>query len=286
MPMMRLSIYSFFLFSLFLSPFLYAQEEEDQSLQADQQGFFPLLDLEAEVPEPLPIKKKFVPKSVYYGIKGKRVRVRSFQHLQPILEQAYYIKNLEERPPPYVQAIFWYDKKERRFRKTRTFSSQKGYLLHGRYEKKMDKQVLQVGYFYKGTLHGRWLRWSRKNLLLSKENYRKGWAAEAQITFYDPQRKLLREVIPVQHGEKEGEYFAFYPSGNLAVRGQYRHDKRVGKWESYHPILLGGKRRLVERIIQYPETAFEDEISPYIVREWSQDGTLLYAKKDYLQSVQ
>ena len=255
--------------------------------ETDDRGFYPPLQLEDEIASPVGIKKKYVPKSVYYNIKGRKVTIRSLVKRELIIEKTYRLKVQNETPPPFVKEIYWYDKKKRQLRKTKKFDPKKGYLLHGRYEKKIrkTKQILQTGFFFKGAKHGRWVTWTKNNTLINKEYFFKGWHADSNITYYDIKREKLREIIPVRYGERHGEYLAFYQNGNLAAKGLYEHDKKIGVWESYHPTLLGGKRSLVKRMIQYPENAFDETLKPYILREWNPEGDLLYDRVKYLKSL-
>ena len=80
----------------------------------------------------------------------------------------------------------------------------------------------------------------------------------------------MKEIVPIEYGEKEGYYYRFYENGQVAVTGEYRFDQRVGDWTEYYP---NSKRK---KIIAYQKEAFDDEIKPYIKAEWNDKGKEIY----------
>ena len=128
--------------------------------------------------------------------------------------------------------------------------------------------------FYKGTKHGRWTRYNRKEILLDKEKYTRGWPRESEITYYDKDgRTKVREVIPVEYGEEEGYYFYFHPKGRVAVEGEYKDGKKVGFWTEYYDFEKRAKKQ-----IKYPDDPY-DESKPYIAKEWNPEGQVVYEYK-------
>jgi antitoxin component YwqK of YwqJK toxin-antitoxin module len=240
-------------------------EPQDQQFTVDA----PSLDFNKQ-DEPEEPKKKKVKKKVFYGIKTKKGFTRKGQGNRITFETFYYLKK-SENPQGFVRDIYWYDFARKEIRKTQKFDPTKGVLLHGPYEKRQGEIVLEKGIFYKGTKHGRWMQYSRDSVLLDKEKYFRGWPKESIVTFYDPvERKRMKEMTPIEYGEKEGYYYYFHENGTLAVHGEYRWDQRVGDWVEYYP---NGRRK---KIIAYPKEAFDKSMTPYIKAEWNEKGKEIY----------
>ncbi len=215
-------------------------------------------------------KKKKVKKKVYYGIKTKKGFTRKGQG-DRITYELFYVLKKPERPQTFVRDIYWYDYTRREIRKTTTFDPAKGVLLHGPYEKRQGDVVLEKGIFYKGTRHGRWKKYNRDSTLVDKDRYYRGWPKESLVSYYDPQeRKRMKEMTPIEYGEKEGYYYFFHENGQLAVQGEYRWDEKVGDWTEYYS---NGKRK---KIITYPKEPFDESIMPYVKAEWNEKGKELY----------
>lgn len=82
----------------------------------------------------------------------------------------------------------------------------------------------------------------------------------------------MKEITPVEYGEKEGFYYRFYENGQMAVSGEYHWDQKVGDWTEYYP---GNKRK---KIITYPkrDDVFEKDEKPYVKVEWNDKGKEVY----------
>jgi antitoxin component YwqK of YwqJK toxin-antitoxin module len=80
----------------------------------------------------------------------------------------------------------------------------------------------------------------------------------------------MKEIIPIEFGEKEGYYYRFHESGMVAVTGEYRWDQKVGDWTEYYP---NNKRK---KIITYQKEAFDEEVRPYVKVEWNDKGKEIY----------
>jgi antitoxin component YwqK of YwqJK toxin-antitoxin module len=227
------------------------------------------LDFEQDE-EPVNTEKKKKPKKkVFYGIKTKKGFTRKGYGNRVTYELFYYLKK-PQAPQSFARDIYWYDFSRKEIRKTATFDPSKGVLLHGPYEKRQGDLVIQKGIFYKGSKHGRWLSYNKDSVLIDKEKYYKGWPKESVVSYYDPaDRKKMKEIIPIEFGEKEGYYYRFHESGQVAVMGEYRFDQKVGDWTEYYP---NNKRK---RIIAYQKEAF-DETTPYIKAEWNDKGKEIY----------
>lgn len=221
-------------------------------------------------------KKKKVKKNLYFGLKTKKGFSRKGAGNNSVLELFRYLKKYEE-PDPYVRDVYWYDTKRKQIRTTHNIDRKKALILHGPYKKiTEDGEVLEQGMFYKGTKHGRWTRYNRREILVDKEKYTRGWPRESEIEYYDKdQRAKVKEVIPVEYGEEEGYYFYFHPGGRVAVEGEYREGKKVGLWTEYYDYEKRAKKQ-----IKYPDDPY-DEAKPYISKEWNPEGQVVYDyKKD------
>jgi antitoxin component YwqK of YwqJK toxin-antitoxin module len=268
----------FLLFAVFLAPILlHAQDAqpdaEDRPFTVDA-AF--TLDLNQEE-EPINTPKKKKPKKkVFYGIKTKKAFTRKGFGERTVYEQFYMLKK-SEKPQTFVRDVYWFDYARKEIRKSapNKFDPTKGILLHGPYKKFMlGGMVTEQGIYYKGTRHGRWMKYNgRDSVLLDKEKYFKGWPKESQVTYYDPfERKKVKEIIPIEYGEREGYYYLFHENGKPAVVGEFKFDQKVNDWVEYYP---DGRRK---KIISYPKEPFDDTSESYVRVEWNEKGREIYRK--------
>jgi antitoxin component YwqK of YwqJK toxin-antitoxin module len=254
--------------------FVTAQDQPENQQDADQRFSIDTpvtLDFEEEAKEEAPKKKKKVKKRVFYGIKTKRGFTRKGYGNRVTYELFYYLKK-PQLPQTFVRDIYWYDFTRKEIRKTEKFDPAKGVLLHGPYEKRQGDIIIQKGIYYKGTKHGRWLEYQAKDsVLLNKEKYFRGWPKESEVSYYDPhERKKMKEIVPIEYGQKDGYYYRFYENGQVAVMGEYMWDKKIGDWTEYYP---NNKRK---KILAYPKKPFDDSIRPYVKAEWNDKGKEIY----------
>lgn len=257
--------------ALLISPLLTkAQDQQDEGDKRFTIDTPASLDFEKEL-EPVDTKKKKKPKKkVFYGIKTKKGFTRKGNGNRVTYETFYYLKKPQAQQS-FARDIYWFDYTRKEIRKTTTFDPSLGVLLHGPYEKRQGELVIQKGIYYKGSKHGRWLSYNKDSVLTDKEKYYKGWPRESEVTYYDPQeRKKMKEIIPIEFGEKDGNYFRLYENGQVAVAGEYRWDQKVGDWTEYYP----NKKR--KKIITYPKEAFDKDIKPFIKIEWNESGKEIY----------
>jgi antitoxin component YwqK of YwqJK toxin-antitoxin module len=246
---------------------LLAQEEPDRMFTIDTPVS---LDFEKEE-EPINTPKKKKPKKkVFYGIKTKKGFTRKGVGERTVYETFYYLKK-PETTQTLVRDIYYYDYARREIIRTSKFDPKKGVLVHGPYKKIQNNAVLESGIFYKGTKHGRWMRYTRDSVLVDKEKFFRGWPKESLISYYDPtERKNTKEIIPIEFGEKEGYYYMFHENGQLAVSGEFKFDRKIGDWYEYYP---SGRRK---KIIAYPKDPFEKDARAFIRIEWNDKGREIY----------
>lgn len=263
------------LFSLSIGPLLGQKPEpvtKEGQFTFETDKPFTLLELDQKE-EPIVTKKKKPKKKVFYGIKTRKAFTRRGFGDKMVIE-LFYILKTPDKPTGFARDIFWYDFKRRELRKTTpaAFDAKKGVLAHGPYKKMVGDVVLEEGIFYKGTKHARWMYYDRQDLVNDKEKYYKGLPKESLITYYDPvERKKIKEVTPIEYGEKEGYYFYFHENGQIAVQGEYHWGQRINEWQENYP---NGKRK---KIIAYPKEPYDKELKPYVKREWDQNGKELYS---------
>lgn len=273
--MIRILLLTFFFTISFA---LFAQDDDPFTVNYDT----PLtIDLEAEDEEQddLLKPKKKMKRKVFYGLKVKKGYARTGQGNRTRFDEFRYLKK-PVAIDPYVRDIYWYNFKKKEIMNSRNFDPDEGVLLHGPYVKRLGEQVLEEGIFYKGMKHGRWVRYNKYDILQDKEKYYKGWPKLSKVAYYDKERKQLREIIPIQLGEKEGNYFAFYKSGKIAAKGEYQFDYKVGVWIEYYD-----QRRRKKREIQYSEDPFDKQFTPYIIREWDDKGVLIYDREQHQKAL-
>lgn len=230
---------------------------------------YKLLELDENTSEPIVTKKKKPKRKTYYGIKTKKGFTRKGFGDRTVIETFYYLKK-HEKPTPFVRDIYWYDFTRREIRKT-GFDPKKGVLVHGPYKKMQGDILLEEGIFFKGTKHGRWMKYDRNDLVEDKEKYFKGWPKESLVTYYDPaERTKVKEMIPIEYNEREGFYVMYHENGTVAVQGEYKWDRKVGEWLENYP---NGKRK---KLIAYPTDPFDKTVRPFVKKEWDLKGREIY----------
>lgn len=268
MKQMRNFIILIFFSTTFYAVNSFGQEEEDFTTIS------PPLTVELdrnEEDETFTAKEKKKKKNVYYGLKTKKGFTTRGRGDREDLILFNYLKE-PSQTDKYVRDIYWYDLEKSQI-KSRGFNPQKGVLLHGPYSVRRNDIIIEEGIFYIGTKHGRWIRKTAQDILIDKEKYYKGWPKESRVKYYDPStRTRIQEIIPIEYGQKEGNYYYFFKDGSRAVTGEYRYDERVGKWTSYYENRRGRRKRE----IQYRKDPDNDKFVPYIVKEWNTAGKVVY----------
>ncbi len=231
---------------------------------------YKLLELDAVTEEPIVVgKKKKTPRNVFYGLKTRRLYTRRGKTAAATVEIFHGLKT-QDAPPPFVKEVYWYDFKRKEIRRSEKFDPTKGILLHGPYRKMQGEALIEEGIYFKGARHGRWMKYTRDGLLEDKEKYYKGWPKESLVSYYDAERKKVKELIPVEYGEREGNYYLFHENGTVAVQGEFKQNKRAGDWFENFP---NGRRK---KIISYGANPFDRKNRPFTKREWDENGRETY----------
>lgn len=218
------------------------------------------------------IKKKKRKRKEFYGLKTKRRFTRQGYGNRVTVELFHILKEPIELDP-YVRDIYWYDARRQEIRIGGKIDQKYGAVLHGTYKKMQGEQVIMEGIFYKGMRHGRWIQLDKNDLLVDKEKYFRGWPKESMVAYHDREREKLKEIIPIEYGDREGNYFYFFDSGKVGVAGEYNWDRRVGDWIEYYP---SGRRK---KIIRYSKDPFDEDFKPFIWKEWDEKGRLVYERR-------
>ena len=217
-------------------------------------------------------------KNFYFGKKTKKGFTKSNNGQRILYENFHYIKDLD-KIDPYVRDVYWFNKKKKKIIKTKRITED-NFLLHGPYIKKIGDNIIEKGAYINGLKHGRWIRLNRSNILQDKEEYFLGWPKYSKKSFWDYSKKKLKEIIPIQYGEKDGYYYAFHKNGNLAVKGEYLFDQKIGVWSEY--FTNKGKKK---RELRFPKEPFEENYLPVITKEWNINGKLIYNRQNFLKVI-
>ena len=219
-------------------------------------------------------RKKKKKKNVFFGIKTKKGFIKTTNGRNNIYENFFYIKEPELKNN-YAQELYFYDKKKKKIVKSRKIL-EGAVMLHGSYIKRFNDQVIESGLFYFGLKQNRWVRLNRSDILQDKEIYSLGWYNESIRYFWDIEKQKLKEVLPIKYGEKNGNYYAFHLNGEIAARGKFLHDQRIGLWTEFYDT---GKKK---REINYNDDPFNTN-KQFIVREWNNNGKLIYDRTLFLK---
>ena len=223
----------------------------------------------------IPKKQK---KNFYFGKKTKKGFTKSNNGQRILYENFHYIKDVD-KIDPYLRDVYWFNKKKKKIIKSKRITED-NFLLHGPYIKKIGDNIIEKGAYINGLKHGRWIRLNRSNILQDKEEYFLGWPKYSKKSFWDYSKKKLKEIIPIQYGEKDGYYYAFHKNGNLAVKGEYLFDQKIGVWSEY--FTNKGKKK---REISFPKEPFEENYLPVITKEWNINGKLIYNRQNFLKVI-
>ncbi len=230
-------------------------------------------------------KKKKIGAKTFYNLKTMRRFTRKGKDPKNREYEIFFVLKKYLEPDPLIKDIYWYYSKKRVIVTGDITKFDKKYLkpLHGPYLKKIGKKIMEEGIYYVGTKHGRWNKYDKNYILLDKKRYYKGYATDAEITYYDEDKKKIKEVIPYQLGKMEGEYSYYLEDGTLIISGTYKDGIKVGVWTEYHP----NKKK--KRETQYvKEKDPYQNFTPFTIREYNEKGKPIYdfkkeIKKDTTQ---
>jgi hypothetical protein len=217
------------------------------------------------------LKKNSSPKDEYAGTKTER-RVGNYgSGGRSTIEEFNVVKYVEdEAVSRYVQEIWWYDPGQSRIVNTPLKENQRAQICHGPYKKIVNQVLVEEGYFYMGAKDGRWESYDAEGLLLSKNYFDRGFPSGSAISYFDSEKKKIKEVIPTVYGKTTGQYLLFYASGNLAMEGKLDDSLRIGRWREFYEFGTGGR---LKKEIRYGKDKFE-VIEPILVQERDEKGKI------------
>tara|TARA_R110000796_G_scaffold9557_1_gene32456 strand:+ start:18273 stop:19178 length:906 start_codon:yes stop_codon:yes gene_type:complete len=212
-----------------------------------------------------------VKKNTFYGEKTKRRWTVTEVQGRNQIEDFYTLKEAVE-VDVYAPIVYVYDHDKRQIANAKTRAGLIENVLHGPYKRLINDVVVEEGMYFHGVKHERWLNLERDQTLKDKEHFSKGWYRDSEITYYDPEKTKVKEVIPIQYGKKEGMYYYFYENGRVAVRGFYEFDKKIGIWTEYYNTT----RVIAKREIQFPPDPYQKRFRTYVRKEWDRFANQLY----------
>jgi hypothetical protein len=217
-------------------------------------------------------KKRKIKKNVYFGLKTRKNFTKTGSGDRQVIELFYTLKEYKD-PNPYVRHVYWYDRNNRKITDASIKEKEQVMILHGPYQKIAGGKIIEEGFYYVGAKHGRWEKYKGENILMDKVKYLRGFPKEAEISYYDAEKKIIKEVIPKEYGVVKGEYYRYYDGGQLEIEGRYDNGIKVGRWLEYYQYRRQRKKETV-----YGKDAFDTEFQPYVVREWDESGNVLLDK--------
>ncbi|GGK83547.1 hypothetical protein GCM10011405_34300 [Rufibacter glacialis] len=220
-------------------------------------------------------KKESKKKKTYFGYRVKKGFARQGKGKNEIVETFYYLREYQA-PNPYVRDKHYFDVKKRKIFRSPTLDPSKTpmLILHGPYTKMRGDVLIEQGYFFVGAKHLRWETFRTDSTLTQRQHYEKGFLRDAVISYYDAAKTKIKEVIPYQYGQVQGEYYKFYENGQLEWQGTYDKGRKVGTWINFYDFR--GRRQFE---FQYAESAFDKPIEPVLVKQYDRHGTLVFEKK-------
>ena len=285
----------FFLFFIligFALPDLLAQKTEEQPAPTTQEatgapkkprfpvpkGDIPVIYEDTLESDKRVERKKKIPKKTFWGIKTRKAFTKTVSG-KKVTYELFYILKKDQPTDPYVRDIYWYQRKKRKINYGPIPLKDQPYakILHGPYEKRVGKVVVEQGQFYIGAKHGRWeaVTNTEDEILMDKKKWYKGFPKDSKFTHYDVDKTKLAEVVPIDGGVKHGEYFKYFESGQIHIAGKYEHDQKVGIWREY---FLDPKKPKVKTEMQHAPDGFAKDFEPYLIREYNEKGQIKFDK--------
>ncbi|MEY2792407.1 MAG: hypothetical protein RJA76_399 [Bacteroidota bacterium] len=223
------------------------------------------------------IKKKLTPKDEYEGIKTEKRITQYGSGNRATVEEVNVIKYVEdEKINPYLQEIWWYDPSQNRIVNTPLKDAKNPLICHGPYKKYVNQTLVEEGFFYQGGKDSRWEKYGPEFELEDKALYKKGFPAESIISYYDTEKKKIKEVIPKVYGKIRGQYLSFFPNGLLSMEGKLDDSIRIGRWREFHEKGAAGR---LKKEWKYGKDKF-DIFEPILLQERDTQAKIIYQNPD------
>ena len=219
------------------------------------------------------IKKKLVAKDEYANIKTDRRLGQYGSGNRSTVEEINVVKFVEDESlSTYAQEIWWFDPNQSRIVNSSIKDNKTAQICHGPFKKIVNNVIIEQGFFYMGTKDGRWETFGPENELETKVYYERGFLAGSIITYHDDAKKKIKQVVPNFYGKTRGNYFSFYPSGNLKEDGKFDDSIRIGRWREYYEFGTGGR---LKKEWRYGKDKF-DASEPILMVERDSQGKIIY----------
>lgn len=243
-----------------------------------------LPDLGLKVKKAKAAAKEFIRnKNEYEGLKMEK-RIATFGNGNRQTTEEFYVLNDDAEISMYARDLRWYDYQMQRTSTNAIKNIEEAAILHGPYKRFVADELVEEGFFYLGTKHGRWERYGKEfdndYVLLEKQYYIKGNPAESEISYHDAEKTKIKEIMPKQYGKITGDYFAYYPSGNIQTEGHYDDGVKIGKWVEYHEYGTGGKRK---KETQYQKDKYDSGFESFIIREYNDKSQLIFENTEAIK---
>ena len=215
-------------------------------------------------------KKGRLARVQYQGIPMEKVIVKYGSGDRARIEEFHVLKT----PEPislYAPYNRWYDLKKKQLSSSVIKDKEKALPLHGPYKRYVAGDLIEEGFYYKGTKDGRWVTYDANYDLIDKSHWYRGFPAESRISYYDSAHTKIKEVVPVQFEEVDGDYMSFYDEGQLMEKGKYDGGQKVGRWVEYYQY-----RRARKKEIQYRKSRWDEDFEPFVLREWDDKNKIIY----------
>ena len=224
------------------------------------------------------------------GLRTRRGYTSKGQGRNATVESFRYLKKWEEGSP-YVYYKYYFDPynqkivKKHKLKPEDTLSLK---VIHGPYKKIKGEDTLMLGYFYKGMKHGRWVSQNKGRehhyndttqtfqTLKSKTYWYKGWPKDAELIYFKSDRSKLREVIPSMNGDLTGEYYKFFKSGHIEIKGEYEYGYKIKLWTEYYEGKRGTSRKVTWDFPREPFYEYEKNEDQFLVNKWNKIGEMTY----------
>jgi antitoxin component YwqK of YwqJK toxin-antitoxin module len=227
--------------------------------------------------------KKYIKKNEYEGLKMEK-RIAVFGNGSRQTTEEFYVLNDQAEISMYTRELRWYDPDMQRSTNNPVKDWENITILHGPYKKYLADELVEEGYYYLGTKHGRWEAYGKDIdgdiALLDKQYYDKGNPAESQISYYDEANTKIKEIIPYIYGKKTGNYYSYYASGHLQAEGKYDDGDQVGKWIEYYEFGQSSKRK---KETQYKRDKYDQATQTFVIREYDNTGKLVFENTEALK---
>lgn len=225
-------------------------------------------------------------KNEYEGLKMEK-RIATFGNGNRQTTEEFHVLNDEAEISMYFREIRWFDFQMQRTSTNTIKNLEEAAILHGPYKRFVADELVEEGFFYLGTKHGRWERYGKEfdndYVLLDKQYFIKGNPAESEITYYDAEKTKIKEIVPKNFGKISGNYFAYYPTGNLQTEGQFDDSVKVGKWIDYYEFGNLGKRK---KEVMYQKDKYSIGFETFVIREYDSKAQLIFENKEALKKLE